>query len=323
MSATRSDADLKPGLLGKWHSTPLYLRILLCVVLGLITGLVLGPRAAVFEEPCKLLLKMLGALAPPLIFLAILHALMHAQIPGKVAARLVGLLLLNTIVAIGIGLFVANVVKPGTWNELKPPSAEKKEEKQAADPLRLFLESFPKSIAGPFGDGGQVIGVIVIALAFGIALRRVKHEPVHTVADMVEVGLSTFIVVLHWLIELVPLAVFGVVASIIGVKGFSDFIALGAFVLAVVLALLLQATYYLVRVRFGSWVKPGDLLRGGRDALVMAFSTGSSTATMPVTYPASKTALVCASNRPAWGPLLGPTSTMTARPCTRRCLLYL
>src|SRR6202008_4156652 len=43
-------------------------------------------------------------------------------------------------------------------------------------------------------------------------------------------------------------------------------------------------TYYLVRIKFGSWVRPADVIRGMRDALVMAFSTGSSTATMPVTY---------------------------------------
>ena len=54
--------------------------------------------------------------------------------------------------------------------------------------------------------------------------------------------------------------------------------------LAVLLALMLQAVYYLMRVRLGSWVRPLQLFSGVRDALVMAFSTGSSTATMPVTY---------------------------------------
>jgi DAACS family dicarboxylate/amino acid:cation (Na+ or H+) symporter len=61
-------------------------------------------------------------------------------------------------------------------------------------------------------------------------------------------------------------------------------VALGKFVLAVIVALLLQTAYYLVRIRTGSWVRPLPLLRGARDALVMAFSTGSSTVTMPVTY---------------------------------------
>jgi Na+/H+-dicarboxylate symporter len=90
--------------------------------------------------------------------------------------------------------------------------------------------------------------------------------------------------VLHWIIDLVPFGVFGIVASIVGTRGFGGFAALGMFIVAVLLALALQAAYYLVRIRLGSWVRIGPLLRGTRDALVMAFSTASSTATMPVTY---------------------------------------
>ena len=89
---------------------------------------------------------------------------------------------------------------------------------------------------------------------------------------------------LTWVIELVPLAVFGVVASIVATQGFAAFQALGLFVVAVLLALFLQTAYYLVRVQLGSWVRPLDLIRGTSDALFMAFSTASSTITMPVTY---------------------------------------
>jgi Na+/H+-dicarboxylate symporter len=55
-------------------------------------------------------------------------------------------------------------------------------------------------------------------------------------------------------------------------------------VLAVILALLLQATYYLLRVKFGSWLSPQEFIKGGSDALITAFSTASSTATMPITF---------------------------------------
>ena len=278
-----SATEQSTGLLAWWRRTPLYLRIIGAVALGVATGLVFGERAAVLETPCKLVLRLLGALAPPLILLAIVHALLHAQVHGRIGVRLAKLLLLNTLVAIGIGLLVANVIQPGRWTKLDTPqpAAPHRDE---PNPLALFLESVPKSVLGPFTDNGQVIGVIFVALAFGIALRRVKHEPIRNVSDVVEVGLNTFIVVLHWIIEVVPLAVFGIVASIVGVKGFADFIALGAFVIAVLVALGLQTVYYLLRIRFGSWVSPRKLLRHTRDALVMAFSTGSSTATMPVTY---------------------------------------
>jgi DAACS family dicarboxylate/amino acid:cation (Na+ or H+) symporter len=272
------------GLIARWRAIPLYLRILAGVALGLATGVALGPGAAALALPAKLVLRILGALAPPLILLAIVQALMRAHLGGGQALRLVTLLLTNTLVAILVGLFVANVVQPGTWTAVGPPPAPAEKTHAAADPLAQFLDSVPKSIVGPFSDDGTVMGVIFIAVAFGVALRGLRHHEVRTVEDLVHVALTSLITILHWIIDLVPLAVFGVVASIVGVKGFHDFVALGGFVVAVLLGLLLQACYYLIRIRLQTWARPLDVVRGVRDALVMAFSTGSSTATMPLTY---------------------------------------
>lgn len=270
-------------LVAWWHRTPLYLRIVFAVVIGVLTGLALGENAAGLQIPSRLVLRLLGALAPPLILLAIIEALLEAKIGGRSGVRLAGLLLLNTLVAISVGLLVANTLRPGSWVQLEP-SAETHAAEAAQDLLTQFLDNVPKSLLGPLGDDGKVIGVVLLGVAFALALRRVQEKPIHTVKELVQVALRTLIIVLHWLIDLVPLAVFGVIASIVGTKGFADFIALGAFVLSVLVALALQAGYYLTRIRFGSWVRPADLLRGTRDALVMAFSTASSTATMPVTY---------------------------------------
>lgn len=279
-----SSARKRLGLLDHWRRTPLYIRILIGFALGLLAGAVLKENAAVLALPAKLVLRVLGALAPPLILFAIVQALMNAPLGGRRTWRLAYLLLTNTLVAIGLGLLVANVVRPGAWANFTPLPPVAKTATGATDPLTQFLDSVPKSIAGPFSDDGKVIGVILIALAFGIALRKYKDHEIRTVAGAVQVGLGSLVSILEAILELLPFAVFGVVASIVGAKGFADFAALGGFVVAVVAALLLQASYYLLRVRFGSWVRPGALLRGVRDALVMAFSTASSTATMPVTY---------------------------------------
>ena len=292
-------ADSKPtGLLNWWQSIPLYLRILGGCVLGVLVGLVLGQRAPVayFRElrpllplaealaiPSQLVLRLLGALAAPLILLAVVQALMNANLPRGSGRRLVSLLALNTLVAIFIGLAVANVVRPGKWTDAGKLIREARHERKA-DLLQQFLENVPKSVLGPLGDGGKVISVIMLAIAFGIALRRLKDVKIATVSDLVDVGFRTLIVMLHWIIEVIPLAVFGIVASIVATKGFGAFVGLGAFILAVLIALALQMSYYLLRIHFGSWVRPRDVLRGMRDALVMAFSTASSTATMPVTY---------------------------------------
>lgn len=274
-----------PSWLVWWRATPLYARILAAVLLGVVAGALLGDSAAALAAPAKLVLRVLGALAPPLILLAIIQALMSAPLGGGQSLRLVFLLLTNTLVAICVGLAVANIVQPGAWVSASgPPPEAPKAAAVAPDPLSQFLDSVPRSVAGPFGDDGKVIAVIMLAIAFGVALRQLRHYPIRNVEDLVHVALSSLVFILEAVVEVVPLAVFGVVASIVGLKGFSDFAALGGFVVAVLVGLLLQAGYYLLRVRLGSWVRPAALLRGVRDALVMAFSTASSTATMPVTY---------------------------------------
>jgi Na+/H+-dicarboxylate symporter len=318
----------RQGLWAIWHNIPLYLRIIAGLVLGVVVGLVLGEKAVGFALPSQLILRMLGALAPPLILVAIIRVLMRAQITGGIGKRLVGLLLLNTIVAICIGIVVANVVRPGERAVLKP-HIEKKASELETEPQRRailevlekhdykpagkkdgslisqFLDNIPRSLFGPLTDKGSVISVIFIAVAFGIAMRMARDRRVNTAGDLIDVAFDSMLVVLHWIIDLVPIGVFGIVSSIVGKEGFEPFKALGAFVVAVVLALLLQGAYYLLRIQFGSWVRPLDVLKGTRDALVMAFSTASSTITMPVTYACLKERVGLREESASMGALVG------------------
>ena len=316
------------GLLARWHRSPLYARIMAALVLGAVAGALLGERAGVLAVPSRLILRLLGALAPPLILFAVVRVLMTSEIKGRVAGRLVGLLILNTLVAITIGLGVANVVRPGKGAALKPPAenapvvvgddpmapriakilkglgVDSKVE-GPKDPLTQFLDNVPRSLLGPLGDNGNVLGVIFIAVAFGIALRSRRGTPIRTAEDAVNLIFDCLLVILHWVIDVVPLGVFAIVASIVGVQGFSAFVSLGWLVVAVLLALTLQAVYYLVRIRLGTWVRPGLLLRGTRDALVMAFSTASSTATMPITYDCLRTKVGLREESASMGALVG------------------
>lgn len=288
----------------RWNSLPLYIRILMAMVAGIPFGLALGPRAAILEVVSKTVLQLLGALAPPLILVAVTHVLMTTEIGGKKALRLAGLLLLNTVVAILIGLTVANLLQPGRWFavDLTPPAAA---EAKHLDPIELIVQNIPRSIFGPLGDKQNIIGVILMAIAFGLALRQFRERPLATVRDLVEVVYAVLVKMLHWIIQIVPIGVFAIVASVIGTKGFGPFVALAAFMIAVIVGLLLQASWYLVRIRYFSWVRPLDVLRGMRDALVMAFSTASSTATMPLTYTCLKEKVGIREESASLGSLVG------------------
>ena len=305
MSLMNTTTHSETGLLTRWRKWPLYGRILGALLIGVLLGVVLGPRALVFELPAKIILQLLGALAPPLILIAVTHVLMTTEIKGKTALRLGGLLILNTVVAICIGLFVANLVKPGTWSPMKPPEPNAKTAADGLSPVQIIVDNIPKSLIGPLSDKPNVIGVIFIACAFGVALRAQRARPIGNVQDIVEVAYQALITVLHWIIDLVPIGVLSIVAKVVGTEGFGPFKAMGAFIVAVLLALLLQGGWYLLRIRFFSWCRPLDVLRGMRDSLVMAFSTGSSTATMPVTYACLKDKVGVREESASLGALVG------------------
>lgn len=276
---------------------PLYLQIISALILAVIVGILLGagnPRLDTeliqhLALPCTLILKALRTLATPLIFLAIIHTFLTAEIPGRSGTKLAILLTTNTLVAIIIGLLVANILQPGRHGSLSL-GVETQAQDKRLDPWQLLQDLVPDSVVKPLVDN-NVIQLIIVALSFAIVLRALKTKfikegkndylPIEKVATVL---FEAVIMILHWVIKFVPLAVFGIVAQTIALKGFDPFKSLGFFVIAVILALVLQAIYYLTRVYWGSWVRPVDFIRGGSDALLTAFSTASSTATMPITF---------------------------------------
>jgi Na+/H+-dicarboxylate symporter len=314
-----TDPQGRKSLFVWWQATPLYLQILVACLIGAVVGVVLRELDVVTQRwtqdflqrldqppdkpvlwpwysyiqplvwaawlavPARIVLQLLTALAAPLVLVAVVQALMHAKIPAGNGRRLIFLLLLNTTVAILIGLLVANVVQPGKRTSLKLTDDAAPAELKL-DPVQQLLENVPRSLIGPFTDNGKITSVILIAVAAGIALRRLTAERFQTTAHLFAAAFDVLLIMLHWVIALIPLAVFGIVASIVATKGFAMFLSLGIFVASVLLGLALHLAYYLVRIRLFSWCRPLPVLRGMRDALVMAFSTASSTATMPVTY---------------------------------------
>jgi Na+/H+-dicarboxylate symporter len=281
---------------------PLYVQIIIALMIAVIVGVLLGAGSPILDKetiehlalPCTLILKALRTLATPLIFLAILHTFLTADIPSRSGRKLSILLITNTVVAIAIGLFVANVLRPGAAGSALATAQSTKPIVKQLDPWGLLADVIPDSVVKPLVDN-NVISLIFVALSFGIVLRAIKTEQVNlgqrdyiAIEQGVGILFDAVIRILHWVIALVPIAVFGIVSKTIALQGFAPFRALGSFVVAVIVALLLQAAYYLTRVRLGSWLSPVQFVQGGSDPLITAFSTGSSTATMPITFESLK-----------------------------------
>src|SRR5262249_23286382 len=173
MSSTHETRFKKKGLFASYHRTPLYVRILIALALGVPVGWALGPRAVALKPISDIVLQLLRLMATPLIFLAVLHSLFTAAVSGRTAARLVYLLLSNTVAAILIGLLVANTVRPGRWAHFHVPTTTFTH--LALDPVRDLLDKIPANLIDAF-QKNEIISVILLALAFGMALRVVRRH---------------------------------------------------------------------------------------------------------------------------------------------------
>ena len=275
-----------------WRRLPFFGWIVLGLILGLVAGKMFGEQMLGWKIVSGLVLQGLQLLATPLIFVAVTLSLLRAVISGRSGLKLGWLLITNTLMAILIGLVVVNVLKPGAGASLTPPSesdhAGMKSKREFNIVDDLIRKLIPKSIAGPFVEN-DILAVVILALAVGFSLRAVRKHPEHAagvalVEQLLDTIFQIILKLLHGIFFFVPLAVFCVVAAVVGKEGFAALAKFGYFVIAVLVALGLQAVFYLTRLRLGSWVRPGRFFKGGIDALVMAFSTASSTATLPVTY---------------------------------------
>ena len=144
MSALPQDEpESRPG------GVPLYVWVLIAVGLAVPIGLYAGESAAGLNILPKLIIRALSALAAPLVVLAILHAIVSNDIRGRQGARMMFYYLVNTLVAMGIGLGLANLIKPGVGAELVDLSTPR-EPLAKKTVTALITELIPKSLGEAF-----------------------------------------------------------------------------------------------------------------------------------------------------------------------------
>jgi Na+/H+-dicarboxylate symporter len=289
---------------------PLYVRVLLGVFAGIALGMIFktgpivgGIRNEDLGQLGLLVIRLLKALAVPLILFAILDAFLRVRISARRGGWLILICLFNVSVAFAIGLTLLNGLRPGDkWRgrldqiagvvqqENAALSAAKPELKDATlDPLKNLARYVPDSLVDPFSEN-NVITVVLLGLLGGAALRTVKTQreakggSFETVERFVEAIYQTLMQMLLWVVQLIPFAVFGVVAQVVGRSGLEVFHALGGFLSVILLGLGIHSLIYYPLM---AWVvgrkTPRVYIGRGADAILTGFSINSSLATVPVT----------------------------------------
>lgn len=274
------------------------LKLVIALVLGTIAGVALGKSAEPLGELGLLVIKFLKTLAAPLVFFAVVDSFSHAKIGGKQGLKLIGITSVNALVAAVIALVLANLLPVGKFVDLAAlramiPEAETsalaKAPVESISLLSTLKGVIPSNILEPFA-AGNFLGIVFLAILCGVALRLLRErseeeqESLLLIERGVKGGLRLLIVILGWVIEVIPFAVFGVIAKSVGVTGFQVFGVLGVFVGLVALGLVIHVFgWYSVLLAVFARVSPLKFFRQGSEALATAFTTGSSLATLPVT----------------------------------------
>ncbi len=283
IGAVADEPESRPGGL------PLYVWVIAAVAVAIPVGLYFGERAEGLNLLPKLIIRALNALAAPLVVLAILSAIVTNDIRGRQGARMMVYYLINTLVAMGFALLLANLIRPGLGAELvdlanPPPPLPKK---TVTD---LLVELIPVSIGDAFARN-NLAQLVLLTLALGIGLAKIRNEQrargetaYLAVVDLLTVGFELLMRVLLWVVALVPLAVFGVIASSVGQKeGLRVFQSLLWLIVVVLAGLACQVTWYLVQLMVFGRISPWRFLRAASDVMASTFSTSSTAATMPIT----------------------------------------
>lgn len=284
---------MEPRPKAGWGRVPFIARIVAAIFLGALVGYALQHRAKPLGELGSVLIGLIKALAGPLLFFAVVDAFVRTQVRVRSAAVMVGISLTNAVIAIVIGLTLSNTLRPGDYSDPRvlPPSAgAPKIEARKIDFLHELVSYVPTSVVKPFLDN-SIITLVILAVLVGASVRHVKNEQTargehgyKVLEDFIAAVFRTIEVMLGGVISLVPLAVFGVVASTIGQEGLAPFRGLAAYVGVALLGLALQ-----VLIVYQAWILLAARMSlrrfwaGARDAVVYALGSSSSLATLPVT----------------------------------------
>ncbi|MCM4152214.1 dicarboxylate/amino acid:cation symporter [Arenibacter sp. N53] len=281
------------------------------IILGMVGGVLFALAMVQFDWGPKIVsdwikpfgnifINSLKLIAVPLILASLIKGvsdLKDISKLSKMGGRTIGIYIVTTVIAVSIGLTIVNVIKPGTSiseetrNELvdnykgdaESKIAQANEQKESG-PLRALEDLVPSNIFAAASDNGNMLQVIFFAIFFGIGLILIPEEQAAPVKRFFD-GFNEVILKLIDLIMLAaPYGVFALLAALVVESPSLDlFKALGWYAVSVLIGLVLMIGVYISLVWIFTKRSPSFFINGISPAQLLAFSTSSSAATLPVT----------------------------------------
>lgn len=283
------------------------------MALGIVLGLIAvatGAGSFVIDwvKPFgTIFVKMLKLIAIPLILVSLIDGISNLTDMAKlsrIGGKTVGLYLITTVLAITLALGIANLINPGTYlpedkrEELREKFAPDALSKQASaddvkggGPLDLLVDIVPDNIFGAVADNGNMLQVIFFAIIFGIAMIMTPAREMTPVKAFFNGTNAVILRMVDIIMRYSPVGVLALLAGLIVDVAGDDpagaielFKALGVYGLSVLFGLAFMVfVFYPTIITIFTRVKYKDFFKGIFPAQLLAFSTSSSAATLPVT----------------------------------------
>ncbi|MBU2526718.1 MAG: dicarboxylate/amino acid:cation symporter [Bacteroidetes bacterium] len=248
----------------------------------------------------NIFINALKLIAVPLIFASLVNGIAELKDISKLSkmgGRTIVMYLLTTLIAVSIGLVIVNLINPG--KSIAPETREQlmqsyegdagqkiseAQRQRDAGPLQALEDLVPSNFFAAASDNGNMLQVIFFALFFGVSLILIPEKTSKPVMEFFNGFNEVILKMIDLIMMAAPYGVFALLASLVAEAPSKDlFIALLWYAFTVVLGLALMLGVYLLIVWVYTKRKPSFFMKGMAPAQLLAFSTSSSAATLPVT----------------------------------------
>ena len=294
------------GHLAKLVAGRLWLKVLLGMGLGIIAGIALGPSAGLLDAdfaitagnwlafPGQLFLTLVQMIVVPLVFASIIRGPASTEDVNqlkKLGLAVVLFFVCTTTASIVTGITLAQWVKPGTYidSAMLDSFDISLEETVAGDVSAPNLALLPETLINLFPSNplnsmveSQMLQVVIFAVIFGIALLMTSADRARPLLDFLGSLQEVCMTVVRGAMTLAPYAVFGLMAQLVSRIGLDALLGMAIYVLTVLGGLLIIFILFMVLIYIVVRVSPTHFLVNMRELLLLAFSTSSSAAVMPL-----------------------------------------
>jgi Na+/H+-dicarboxylate symporter len=269
----------------------LHWQVLAAMALGALTGLVFGaPAAARIGWIGDLFMRLLRMVIVPLVLMSIISGVASVgggRALGRLFGKTLGYYLLSSLLAVMTGLAMVNLIRPGVGANMTGTTSQELPTLQTpSSAVDLLLSIVPNNVVQAAATA-DMLALIFFAIVFGAAITTLPERSRTIVVDLFDALFQVMMRLTSGIITLLPIGVFALITRMVGTTGFDAFrpLALYALTLASGLTLHLFITLPLLLILLGR-ISPRIHFANMREPLLVAFSTSSSGATLPVTLEA-------------------------------------